>query len=196
MKSRLVLMLIATCVGTLDARVATAQGVEAATAGTATVTGTVISDGTGNPIPFSTVKLVPLDREKFAERNGSFVFYSVPPGTYRLQARMLGYVPVDTAFQAVPNQTMRMTVTMARIPTSLEEVTVNAPPRLCIFPDEMGYVEDPELALVLGEARKNAQREQLLRRTYPFEYQMAQSHNTRDVGTGRGSVQYDTATYR
>lgn len=196
MKSWLLLMLFATCVGTLDARVATAQEVETATAGTATVTGAVISDGTGNPIPFSTVKLVPLEREKFAERNGTFVFYAVPPGTYRLQVRMLGYMPMDTAFQAVPNQTTRITVTMARVPTSLEEVTVSAPPRLCIFPDEMGYVEDPELALVLDEARKNAQREQLLRRTYPFEYQMAQSHNTRDVNTGRGSLQYDTATYR
>jgi hypothetical protein len=49
---------------------------------------------------------------------------------------------------------------------------------------------------VLNEARKNAQREQLLRRTYPFEYQMAQSHATRDVGTGRSTLQYDTATYR
>ena len=194
--SRLLLLLIATCVGALDARVASAQDVEASTAGTATVSGAVISDGTGNPIPFSTVRLLPVGREKFADRNGAFVYYAVRPGTYHLQVRMLGFMPVDTAFQAVPNQVMRMTVTMTRIPTSLEKVTVSAPPRLCIFPDEMGHVEDPELALVLGEARKNAQREQLLRRTYPFEYQMAQSHNTRDVESGRGSLQYDTATYR
>ena len=53
--SRLLLLLIATCVGALDARVASAQDVEASTAGTATVSGAVISDGTGNPIPFSTV---------------------------------------------------------------------------------------------------------------------------------------------
>jgi hypothetical protein len=194
--SRLLLVLIATIAGALDAQVTPGQSLDPATPGGVTVSGTVISEGTGNPIPFSTLRIQPIGRERFADRNGSFVYYSVPPGTYEIQARMLGYLPFDSLVQVVSNAPLVLTITLRRVPTSLEEVKITAPPRRCIFPDEMGFVSDPELALVLNEARKNAQREQLLRRTYPFEYQMAQSHATRDLVTGRSTLQYDTATYR
>jgi hypothetical protein len=192
---RLLLVLVATTAGALDAQGAPGQSGSAAASGV-TVSGAIISSGSGNPVPFSTVRLQPLGRERFADRDGSFAIYSVPAGTYELQVRMLGYLPFDSLIQVIPNQALALTIEIRRLPTSLEEVRVTAPPRRCLFPDEMGYVADPELALVLNEARKNAQREQLLRRTYPFEYQMAQSHATRDMVTGRSTLQYDTATYR
>lgn len=50
---------------------------------------------------------------------------------------------------------------------------VSAPSRRCIVPQENGFVDDGEPATVLGEARKNADRDRLLWRTYPFEYRMA-----------------------
>ena len=189
-------MLIATTAGALDAQVTTGQGNEPAVTGGGTLSGFVVAEGSGKPIPYSTVRLQPIGREKFTERDGSFIWYSVPPGVYQVQVRMLGFLPLDTAIQVVANSTSNISVTMTRVPTSLDEMQITAPPRLCIFPDEMGYVQDPELALVLGEARKNAQREQLLRRTYPFEYRLAQSHDTRDMVTMRSSLQYDTATFR
>ena len=193
--SRLLLVLLAITAGALDAQVTPGQSGDPSGSGV-TVSGAIISSGSGNPVPFSTVRLQPLGRERFTDRNGAFVIYSVPPGTYELQVRMLGYLPFDSLIQVVPNAQLALTIEMRRVPTSLEEVKVTAPPRRCYFPDEMGYVADAELALVLNEARKNAQREQLLRRTYPFEYQMAQSHATRDLVTGRSTLQYDTATYR
>ena len=191
---RLLLVLIATTAGAFDAQVVSGQSDPSASG--VTVSGAIISSGSGNPVPFSTVRLQPLGRERFTDRDGSFAIYSVPPGTYELQVRMLGYLPFDSLIQVVPRQDLALTIELRRLPTSLEEVRVTAPLRRCHFPDEMGLVRDPELALVLGEARKNAQREQLLRRTYPFEYQMAQSHATRDMITGRSTLQYDTATYR
>jgi hypothetical protein len=194
--SRLLLVLVATAAGALEAQVPAGPGGETPAAGGVTVSGAVISEGTGNPIPFSTIRIEPIGRDRFTDRNGSFVYYSVPAGTYQVQVRMLGYLPFDSTVQVVASQPLALTITLRRIPTALEEVKITAPPRLCIFPDELGYVADPELALVLGEARKNAQREQLLRRTWPFEYQMAQSHATRDVVTNRSTLQYDTATYR
>ncbi|MGI9044075.1 MAG: carboxypeptidase regulatory-like domain-containing protein, partial [Gemmatimonadaceae bacterium] len=194
--SRLLLSLVATVSAVMHVQVAYGQVADPGQAGSATISGAVVADGTGFPIPFSTVRLQPTGRERFADREGSFVYYSVSPGSYELQVRMLGYLPVDSVIRVGPNATMALTITMTRIPTSLDEVTVSAPPRMCIFPDEMGSVADPELALVLNEARKNAQREQLLRRTYPFEYRLAQSHDTHDVVTRRSSLQYDTVTYR
>lgn len=194
--SPLLVLLIATSAGALGAQVATGQGAEAAPEGAVTLSGAVIADGTGFPIPYSTVRLVPIGRERFSDRNGSFVYYSIPPGQYRIQVRMLGYLPIDSAIQVVANVPLALTITMTRIPTSLDEVKVSAPPRLCMFPDEAGYVSDPELATVLEEARKNAQREQLLRRTYPFEFQLAQSHITHDFVTKQNQYSYDTVTFR
>lgn len=197
MKSPLSLpLLVASTAGALGAQAAPVQGTESALPGSVTVSGAIVADGTGFPIPYSTVRLLPLGRERFADRNGSFIYYAVPPGPYHVVVRMLGYMPIDTAIVIQPGVAVALTVTMVRIPTSLEEVQVKAPPRRCIFPDEMGYVEDPELGMVLNEAKKNAQREQLLRRTYPFEYRLAQSHDTHDMVDSTAIMQYDTVTYR
>lgn len=197
MKSPLpLLLLVVLSAGALGAQVAPGQETETAPIGSVTLSGAIIADGTGFPIPYSTVRLQPPGRERFADRNGLFVYYAVPPGPYHVVIRMLGYLPIDTAIIIRPGVSVALTVTMVRIPTSLDEVQVKAPPRRCIFPDEMGYVEDPELGTVLNEAKKNAQREQLLRRTYPFEYRLAQSHDTHDMVDSTAMLQYDTVTYR
>lgn len=198
MKSPLpLLLLVALSAGAVGAQVAPGPGTESTSApGLVTVSGSIVADGTGFPIPFSTVRINPLGRERFTDRKGSFVYYSIPPGPYNVVVRMLGYMPIDTAIVIQPGATVNLTITMVRIPTSLEQVQVKAPPRRCIFPDEMGYVEDPELGTVLNEARKNAQREQLLRRTYPFEFRLAQSHVTHDMVDSVAVVQYDTVTHR
>jgi len=194
--SPLLMLLFATFAGTLGAQVTTGQGAAPGVPGAVTVSGKVINEGTQAPVPYSTVRLEPIGRDRFTERNGTFSYFSIPPGEYRLQVRMLGYIPIDSAITVEPNVPLSVTIMMTRIPTSLGEVQVTAPPRLCIFPNEAGFVDDPELATVLDEARKNAQREQLLRRTYPFEYRLAQSHETYDPASSRSSRQYDTVTFR
>jgi hypothetical protein len=189
------LLLIAASAEVLSAQVA--PGASNAPASDAvTVSGEVVADGTGIPIPYSTVRLQPLGRERFTDRAGAFTYYAINPGEYRLQVKMVGYIPIDTVVAVKGGTPLFMTVTMKRIPNTLEAVEVKAPPRRCLFPDEMGYVEDPELAVILDEARKNAQREQLLRRTYPFEYKLAQSHDTYDELSKLSTLQYDTVTYR
>lgn len=161
-----------------------------------TFAGKVVADGLGVPLPYSTVTLDPLDRERFTDQTGVFVYYSLPPGSYRLRVRQLGYIPIDTTI-VIGRQTPGSPIlSMTRIATALEGVEVSAPPRKCIIPGEDGSVDDPELSTVLGEARKNADRERLLRRTYPFEYRMAQSHATYDVVSKTQSIKYDTMTFR
>lgn len=196
MKSTLsFLLFVAMCTGSLGAQVAPGQSSAPSSDGV-TVSGEIVADGTGIPIPYTTVKLQPLGRDKFTDRSGAFVYYGVTPGSYHIQVRMVGYLPVDSVIVVRPSSPLILTLTLKRIPTSLEEVEVKAPPRRCLFPDEMGFVEDPELATVLDEARKNAQREQLLRRTYPFEYKLAQSHDTYDPKDKTSMMRYDTVLYR
>ena len=189
------LLLIATSAGVLGAQVAPG-GSNVPQADGVTLTGEVVADGTGTPIPYSTVRLQPLGRERFTDRTGNFIYYAITAGEYKLQVRMVGYIPLDTVLVVKNGNPMVLTLTLKRIATALEAVEVTAPPRRCLFPDEMGFVEDPELATILNEARKNAQREQLLRRTYPFEYRLAQSHDTYDAASKTSSLQYDTVTYR
>ena len=196
MKSSLLLLLVATSAGALGAQVTAPEQSAAPAPGAVTVQGEIVAEGTLTPIPYTTVRLQPLGRERFADRSGAFVYYAINPGEYKLQLRMVGYIPIDTTIVVRANVPVIVTMTMKRIATALEAVEVKAPPRRCLFPDEMGYVEDPELAVILDEARKNAQREQLLRRTYPFEYKLAQSHDTYDLTTKTSSLMYDTVLYR
>jgi hypothetical protein len=192
------LLLLAAVVTRLDAQVLPPPSPEEGTIapGAVTVSGTIVADETNHPISFSTVRLQPLGRERFTDQDGKFAYYAVAPGKYELHVRQVGYLPQDTTLIVTANVPITLSLRMTRIATALDEVKVVAPPRLCIVPDEFLAVADSELTLVLGEAKKNAEREQLLRRTYPFEYKFAQTHDTYDPITRKHTLQYDTVTYR
>ena len=191
------LLLLAAVVGPLDAQVTQPPPeAETITAGSVSVSGLIIAQGTGRPIPFSTVRLQPVGRERFTNQEGAFTYYAVPPGKYQLHVRQVGYLPADTTIIVSPNVPIAITVTMNRIAAPLDEVKVTAPPRLCLVPDDFGAVADSELSVVLEEAKKNAEREQLLRHTYPFEYRIAQTHDTYDIDAKTHGLQYDTADFR
>ncbi len=192
------LLLLAAVVTRIDAQVLppTTSQTQNVTPGAVTVSGTIVADGTGHPIAFSTVRLQPLDRDRFTDQGGNFVYFGVAPGKYNLHVRQVGYLPVDTAIVVSANTPVTLRMTLFRIATSLDEVKVSAPPRLCITPDDFLSVPDSELSLVLGEAKKNAEREQLLRRTYPFEYRFAQTHDTYDTELHTHTLQYDTVIFR
>jgi len=191
------LLLFAAVVTRLDAQVTQPPADGATIApGSVTVSGTIIADETGRPIPYGTVRLQPLGREKFTDQAGAFIYYAVAPGRYDLHVRQVGYLPEDTTIVVTANVPLNLSLRMVRIATALDEVKVSAPPRLCLVPDDFGFVADSELTIVLEEAKKNAEREQLLRRTYPFEFKLAQSHDTYDIDSKRHTLQYDTAIFR
>ena len=165
------------------------------TSGTFTLTGKVEAQATGSPLPYSTVSIDQIGRERFTDGTGTFKYFLVLPGKYRIRIRQLGYMPVDTtiAFSATSPDII---FSLVRVPSTLANVEVTAPVRRCEVPEENGYVSDADLLTVLGEAKKNAQRERLLRRTYPFEYKLAQSHDTYDLSDRTHRMIYDTMTFR
>ena len=191
------LLLFAAVVNRLDAQATPSPTAgETIAPGSVTMSGRVVAEGTGRPLAYSTVRLVQLGREKFTDQAGAFTYFAVAPGKYDLRVRQVGYVPHDTTIEVKANVPVTLSITMSRIATALDEVRVVAPPRLCLVPDDFGAVPDSELAIVLGEARKTAEREQLLRNWYPFEYKIAQAHDTYDVDTKRHRLQYDTVIFR
>jgi hypothetical protein len=178
----------------LEAQV-TAPSVPPRPAETFTLSVLVRAEATGAPLPYSTIILEPLGREKFTDQSGVFRFFAVPAGKYTVRIRQLGYVPVDSAIMfsaANPDHVFWLT----KVASTLADVQVTAPVRRCIVPEENGFVDDADLTTVLGEARKNAARERLLRRTYPFEYKLARAHDTYDVQDSTHRVIYDTVTFR
>jgi Carboxypeptidase regulatory-like domain len=163
--------------------------------GSFTLTGKVIAEVTGAPLPYSTVTIEQIGSERFTDATGTFTYFAVPPGKYRIRIRQLGYTPLDSTLQLNATNSDPL-FALVRIPSTLADVEVKAPVRRCIVPEENGYVDDIDLATVLGEARKNAERERLLRRTYPFEYKLAQAHDTYDLRDNTHSIVYDTITFR
>lgn len=124
-----------------------------------------------------------------------FRYFAVTPGKYRFRVRQVGYIPVDTTL-TLSAANAEPVFFLVKVAATLAEVHVTAPVRLCIVPDETGFVDDADLATVLDEARKNADRERLLRRSYPFEYKLAQSHDTYDLQSRTHQIMYDTITFR
>jgi Carboxypeptidase regulatory-like domain len=182
---------------TFAAGILEAQGStpSATSTGTLTLTGTVKAEATGMPIPYSTVTVDSVGRERFTDERGSFTYFAFPVGRHRIRIRQLGYLPLDTNV-VLAGLNMDLSFSLIRVPSTLADVQVNAPIRRCIVPEENGFVDDPDLTTVLGEARKNAERERLLRRTYPFEYKLAQSHDTYDATTNTHRIVHDTTTFR
>jgi len=179
----------------LNAQIVNPVTAPAAPSGTFTLTGTVKAEATGQPLPYSTVTIDPIGLERFTDQVGVFVLYAVPPGKYKVRVRQLGYVPFDTTL-TLSAEKNNPVFSLTRVANTLADVQVSAPPRMCIVPEENGFVADAELATVLGEARKNAERERLLRRTYPFEFKLAQQHDTYDTRDSTHSVVYDTTAFR
>ena len=160
-----------------------------------TLTGVVRAEATGQPLPYSTVVIDEIGRERFTDQAGAFTYFAIPAGKYKIRIRQLGYTPLDSTI-VINSATTDRVFLLTKIPSTLASVEVTAPPRRCIVPEENGFVDDPELATFLAEARKNAQRERLLRRTYPFEYRLAQEHDTYDTRDSTHKIVYDTTTFR
>ncbi len=64
---------------------------------TGSVTGTVRDAGSGAPLAAVTVTVVGTRFSGGTGADGRYVISGVPPGTYRLRARLLGYAPGDTS---------------------------------------------------------------------------------------------------
>lgn len=161
---------------------------------TYTFSGLVRAEATGFPLPYSAIIVEPLGRERFTDQNGWFRHYGVPAGKYKVRIRQLGYLPLDTTITISSN--LEYAFFLVKVASTLAEVQVTAPPRRCIVPEENGFVDDADLTTILGEARKNAERERLLRRVYPFEYKLAQAHDTYNLQAKTHRVVYDTITFR
>lgn len=130
------------------------------------VVGTVVSSTTGIPIPYGTYSLSPNGVRRFTNAEGGFSIKLKSPGVSRLAIRQLGFAPLDTALSInSTGGTVRVRFTLTPIAYRLAAIRSVAR-RSCV--ERTG----PALAGILEELKKNADRELILRQSYPFLYRL------------------------
>lgn len=97
----------------------------AAAAQGATIRG-VIADSTGNPLAQTTVILDPGGLRATSRDGGEYMISRVPPGTYLLRVRRLGFVAPATEVTVAEGQNVRIDITVRRAPVALAEVVVGS----------------------------------------------------------------------
>lgn len=90
----------------------------------------VVRDTAGVPLPNARIVINELNRSTLSGGDGSFAFRALRPGTYHLDATLLGYAPTH-AVVVVPAEgpEVRVTMVMRSTVLSLEGINVTASPR-------------------------------------------------------------------
>src|SRR5207247_4946764 len=121
----------------------------AAAAQQGTLTGTVVSATSGEPLPYSIVALLPGFPQRFTDQRGRFAFSGVAPGRYHLVVRQIGYEPIDTAIVVGEDSAPTLRVTLRHLPIELPPVTVTSP-QACVATGPPDSVATPQVPAVSG----------------------------------------------
>ena len=88
----------------------------------------IVSDAEGRPLPRATVSIPRLARSARADDAGRFAFPVLPPGTYRVQASVIGYAPAVREVAVGAAGGAEVAFQLEATPLSLEEIQVTATP--------------------------------------------------------------------
>jgi hypothetical protein len=124
----------------------------------------------GPPLSHAVIAVPALGIERFSGERGA-VIVAARPGPMRVTVKRLGYEPKDTVLQVTEAPTQVVSIALTRLLLVLDEVRVAAWPA-CTEPGAPSPDTAPGAgaARVLEQLRQNAERFDLLRRTYPFIY--------------------------
>jgi hypothetical protein len=95
-----------------------------AVAQSAVVAGQVILRQERQPLGYATVAIFPQGRQLLTSDAGRFQI-TVPAGEVRLRFKRIGFTPVDTSFQVVAADTVRLRIEMTRLVIQLPEMLVS-----------------------------------------------------------------------
>src|SRR6185437_12866095 len=114
------------------------------------------------------VEIVEAHARHFSDDGGHFSF-KVAAGRYHVLVRQLGFAARDTVIDiSGRSPPAALVVVMNAVTIRLSEVAVHAP-QICTVPG-VDSNATPILGEFMADVRQNADRELLLRRSYPFEY--------------------------
>src|SRR4029450_4229648 len=99
-----------------------AISLSAAHAQSSVVRGQVVLQGDRQPLPYTTVVLLPQGIQRLTTDSGTFALIDLPPGEVRLRFKRIGFAPKDTLVVLAPGATMRSQVAMTPLAISLPAV--------------------------------------------------------------------------
>ena len=92
--------------------------------GQGTITGTVIDDATGDPIPGVNVIIVELNQGAATDVDGAYTIEAVPAGEYTLQARFIGYRTREERVDVSDGEAVTVDFEMGEDALQLDELVV------------------------------------------------------------------------
>ena len=162
--------------------------------------GGVVRSTLGDRIPYALVALEPGYPWRFTDDSGSFRFLDLPPGTYHLRARQVGFKPLDTSVVVTGDGALVVAVALEHLVVELEAIRVVArsgATERCTEPGPPDPAVDPEFASVFDQLRLNAERYWLLADSYPAVFRVERRFGHPGRGDGRLAVErIDTVDLR
>jgi hypothetical protein len=142
----------------------------------AVVRGDVISALGGTPLAYSTFS-INAGAGRFSNADGSFSFRAVRGASYHLRIRHLGYQPLDTVITAAGSEGLRLHIPLRGIAYRLAAVRTET--RHPCAAD----IRRSELSAILEQVSENAERERVLRGSYPFQYRIERTRRSEWSGS-------------
>jgi hypothetical protein len=100
----------------------------------AVISGTVYRDSAGHQLAAAEILLPALNRRVSANWAGEFKFAQLPAGRHAIVIRHLGFTPLMDTIEVANGATIDREFILTEQPTSLDTVSVKAPPRKYISP--------------------------------------------------------------
>jgi hypothetical protein len=156
----------------------------------AVVTGRVLARGTGLPLGYAVVASSQGSRELFANADGVFAFRGVAPGSVKLTAKRIGYMPFDTTVVVRDNELLQVDLELSLVAVQLPAIHSFADG--CIHPGSVPKRYGMELAVLFEQMQQNAERNRLFAREYPFEMEFERRLTRPEPAIEARFVAFDT----
>jgi hypothetical protein len=151
--------------------------------------GLVVSAETDEPIPSPTIA-ISGGRPIFGGSAGAFVLRGIAPGPLQLRIEQIGYEALDTTIVIRPGANEIHRFTLSPRPINLEGLQVVAAPDVCKATGfQAAAYADEQLAALMEEFRRNAERLRLLLSDYPL--QLTYDRTRKYIGEGSSVLRED-----
>jgi iron complex outermembrane receptor protein len=99
----------------------------------------IVKDLQLQSVPGVSVRLIELNKGKLSDANGQFIFQSLKPGTYTLQASFVGFKTLKQKITLEEGKTLSLGLELLETSTDLKEIVV------------VGYVSQNEKPVTIGK---------------------------------------------
>jgi hypothetical protein len=141
---------------------------DAASEGISDLRGELLDGASGAPLPYAVVRLRSTAFQTAADESGGFAFVGLPPGSYTLEIRSLGYAVTSQAVEVPPGKNVFVDLRVAPQAVELEGLVVTARPVaervVRVTPFRRNVVAGEKMA---QEERRGALAFEALRRSAP-----------------------------